>query len=82
MAHATNKDIPCANPDIQSGRKFLAEGLQTAAGVALQCDEGSDFKTFRLGLFGLDKWHNADRAVQSLAEALDRIGITAPAKAA
>ncbi|MBA2674751.1 aminotransferase class V-fold PLP-dependent enzyme [Ramlibacter sp.] len=71
-----------SDPDIQSGKKFLAEGLQTAAGVALQCDEGSDFRTFRLGLFGLDKWHNVDRAVQSLAEALDRIGITAPAKAA
>ncbi|MES2939142.1 MAG: aminotransferase class V-fold PLP-dependent enzyme [Pseudomonadota bacterium] len=71
-----------SDPDIQSGKKFLAEGLQTAAGVPLQCDEGSDFKTFRLGLFGLDKWHNVDRTVRNLAEALDRLGITAPAKAA
>lgn len=70
------------DPDIQSGKKFLAEGLQTAAGVPLQCDEGSDFKTFRLGLFGLDKWHNVDRTVKLLADALDRIGIHAPAKAA
>lgn len=70
------------DPDIQSGRKFLNEGLQTAAGVPLQCDEGADFKTFRIGLFGLDKWHNVDRTVRSLQEALDRLGVKAPAKAA
>ena len=71
-----------SDPDIQSGRKFLNEGLQTAAGVPLQCDEGSDFKTFRLGLFGLDKWHHADRTVKQLADALDRIGVPAQKKAA
>lgn len=63
--------------DIQSGKKFLAEGLQTAAGVPLQCDEGADFKTFRVGLFGLDKWHNVDKTLAHLAGALDRMGITA-----
>ena len=65
--------------DIQSGKKFLAEGLQTAAGVPLQCDEGADFKTFRVGLFGLEKWHNVDATVANLAGALDRIGMNAPA---
>jgi aspartate aminotransferase-like enzyme len=70
------------DPEIQSAKKFLNEGLQTAAGVPLQCDEGADFKTFRIGLFGLDKWHNVDRTVQNLAQALDRLGIHAPAKAA
>ncbi|MBI2771430.1 MAG: alanine--glyoxylate aminotransferase family protein [Burkholderiales bacterium] len=64
--------------EIQSSRKFLAEGLQTAAGVPLQCDEGADFKTFRVGLFGLEKWHHVDRTVQQLATALDHIGIAAP----
>ena len=63
------------DPGIQSGAKFLSEGLQTAAGVPLQCDEGADFKTFRVGLFGLDKWHNVDRTVSQLAAALDRIGV-------
>ena len=63
------------DPDIQSGKKFLNEGLQTAAGVPLQCDEGPDFKTFRVGLFGLDKWHNVDRTVGQLAAALDRVGV-------
>ena len=67
------------DPEIQSGRAFLAVGLQTASGVPLQCDEGPDFKTFRLGLFGLEKWHNVDRTVGQLSKALDDIGV-APAK--
>jgi aspartate aminotransferase-like enzyme len=71
-----------SDPDIQSGRKFIAQGLQTAAGVPLQCDEGPEFKTFRMGLFGLEKWHNVDRTVGHLAEALDRMGVAAPANAA
>jgi aspartate aminotransferase-like enzyme len=67
------------DPEIQSSRKFLAEGLQTAAGVPLQCDEGADFMTFRVGLFGLEKWHHVDRTVTQLAAALDHIGLRAPA---
>jgi len=63
------------DPVIQSGKKFLNEGLQTAAGVPLQCDEGPDFKTFRVGLFGLEKWHNVERTVANLAGALERIGV-------
>ncbi len=62
------------DPDIQSGKKFAEVGLQTAAGVPLQCDEPADFRTFRIGLFGLEKLHNVDRTVKSLREALDRIG--------
>jgi aspartate aminotransferase-like enzyme len=64
--------------DIQSGKKFLDQGLQTAAGVPLQCDERADFKTFRVGLFGLEKWHQVDRTVTNLAGALDRIGLVEP----
>jgi aspartate aminotransferase-like enzyme len=66
------------DPEIQSGKKFLAQGLQTAAGVPLQCDEGADFMTFRVGLFGLEKWHQVERTVGQLAAALDRIGLVAP----
>ncbi len=58
---------------IQSGKKFLGEGLQIAAGVPLQCDEGADFQTFRLGLFGLDKLHQLERTVQQLERALDGV---------
>jgi aspartate aminotransferase-like enzyme len=61
--------------ELQSSKKFLAEGLQTAAGVPLQCDEPADFATFRIGLFGLEKWHNVDRTVAQLSAALDRVGI-------
>jgi aspartate aminotransferase-like enzyme len=63
------------DPEIQSGRKFLAQGLQTAAGVPLQCDEGADFMTFRVGLFGLEKWHQVERTVGQLATALEGIGV-------
>ena len=59
--------------DIQSSKKFAALGLQTAAGVPLQCDEGADFQAFRLGLFGLDKLRNVDRTVQHLEQALSQI---------
>ena len=58
---------------LHSGKSFLAEGLQSASGVPLQCDEGPDFKTFRLGLFGLEKLQHIDRTVQNLEAALDRI---------
>jgi len=71
-----------SDPDIQSSKKFLNAGLQAAAGVPLQCDEGPEFRTFRLGLFGLDKWHNVDRTVTLLKDTLDRMGLKAPAKAA
>lgn len=67
-----------ADPEIQNSKKFLALGLQTAAGVPLQCDEPADFMTFRVGLFGLEKLHNADRSVQQLADALDALGIVQP----
>lgn len=59
--------------DIHTGAKFIAQGLQTAAGVPLQCDEPADYRTFRIGLFGLDKLGNVDRAVGNIARALDEI---------
>lgn len=61
------------DPDIQTGKKFAALGMQIAAGVPLMCDEPDDFKTFRIGLFGLDKLHNPDRTVQNLSDILDRL---------
>jgi aspartate aminotransferase-like enzyme len=61
------------DPDIQSGKKFIALGLQTAAGVPLQCDERPDFRTFRIGLFGLEKLAHVDRTVELLANALEKI---------
>ncbi len=68
-----------SDPDIQSGRKFLAVGLQTASGVPLQCDEGPDFRTFRIGLFGLEKLHNPERTVENFAKALEAVANETPA---
>jgi aspartate aminotransferase-like enzyme len=61
------------DPELQSGRKFLAAGLQTASGVPLQCDEPADFMSFRVGLFGLEKWHDPQRSLAQLATALERV---------
>lgn len=59
--------------DIHNTRKFVALGLQSAAGVPLMCDEPADFRTFRIGLFGLDKLRNIDQTVRHLEQALDQI---------
>ena len=58
---------------IQSAKKFALAGMQVGAGVPLQCDEPADFKTFRIGLFGLDKLQNVERTVASLAKVLNEI---------
>ena len=62
-----------SDDSIQNGKAFIAQGLQTAAGVPLMCDEPASFKTFRIGLFGLDKLHNVERSVATLRQALDAI---------
>ena len=67
---------------MQSGKALMAQGLQIAAGVPLQCDEGADFQTFRIGLFGLDKLHHIDRTVANLERALDAAAPAVQARAA
>lgn len=62
-----------ADPEVQSGHKFASLGVQIAAGVPLQCDEGPDYKSFRLGLFGLDKLKDVDASVARLRAALERV---------
>lgn len=62
-----------SDPDVQTGRKFAALGLQIAAGVPLQCDEGPDFRSFRLGLFGLDKLYDVDASIERLEAAIDKV---------
>ncbi len=61
------------DPLIQNGSKFAAEGMQIAAGMPLQCDEPEDFRTFRLGLFGLDKLYDVDGTLGRLLPVLDRV---------
>jgi aspartate aminotransferase-like enzyme len=59
-----------SDADIQSGKRFADLGVQIAAGVPLQVNEGTDFRTFRIGLFGLDKLRNVDRTVRVLEQVL------------
>lgn len=61
--------------DIQNGSRFAKAGFQIAAGVPLQIDEPVGFKTFRIGLFGIDKLMNVDRTVQMLEVGLDKVGL-------
>lgn len=58
---------------LANAKAFAEQGLQTAAGVPLQCDEGADFRSFRIGLFGLEKLQNIERTVATLEQALARI---------
>lgn len=62
-----------ADPDIQNGRKFLAQGYQIAAGVPLMVDEGADYRSFRLGLFGLDKLLDVPASLKRLETAFDAV---------
>ncbi|WP_371224365.1 aminotransferase class V-fold PLP-dependent enzyme [Roseovarius sp. 2305UL8-3] len=61
------------DPDIQNGKKFAALGMQIAAGVPLACDEPEDFRTFRLGLFGLDKLYDVPGTLTRLKGVLDQV---------
>ena len=61
------------DPEIQNGKKFAALGMQIAAGVPLQCNEPEGFRTFRLGLFGLDKLYDVPAAIARLKSTLDKV---------
>ena len=61
------------DPDVQNGKKFVGEGVQIAAGVPLQVGEGPEFKTFRIGLFGIDKLKDVAGTVARLKDAVDRV---------
>ena len=61
------------DPAIQNGSKFRELGLQIAAGVPLQVGEGAEFRTFRLGLFGLDKLSDVPATVARLRRAVDQV---------
>ena len=67
--------VVCYTTDdsVQNGKKFVEQGLQIAAGVPLQCDEPADYKTFRLGLFGIDKLNDVDGTVARFKTALDAV---------
>ncbi len=62
-----------SDPEVKTGKAFAAHGVQIAAGVPLMCDEGAEFSTFRLGLFGLDKLRDVDASVARLTDVLDQV---------
>ena len=59
--------------DMKSGKKFMQQGVQIAAGVPLQIGEGEEYMSFRIGLFGLDKLMNIDRTVSFFEQALTQV---------
>ena len=59
---------------VHKGRAFAELGVQIAAGVPLKCGEPDGFKTFRVGLFGLDKLTNVDAAFDRFNAALTQVG--------
>jgi aspartate aminotransferase-like enzyme len=61
------------DPEVQTGKKFAAQGFQIAAGVPLMVDEGPDYKSFRLGLFGLDKLKDVPASLARLEAAFDKV---------
>ncbi len=67
--------VVCYTDDkaIHNGSKFSNIGIQIAAGVPLQCDEGDDYQAFRIGLFGLDKLKDVDAAVKRFEDALKQV---------
>ncbi|WP_435979728.1 aminotransferase class V-fold PLP-dependent enzyme [Psychrobacter sp. DM4] len=59
--------------DMHKGSAFAEAGMQIAAGVPLKVGEPESFKTFRLGLFGLDKLTDIDNAVTRFESVLDKV---------
>lgn len=59
--------------DISNAKKLVALGLQSAAGVPLMCGESKDFRSFRVGLFGLDKLKDVDGAVERLQAVVQKL---------
>ena len=59
--------------DMKNGAAFAANGVQIAAGVPLECGESAAFKTFRVGLFGLDKLADIDGTISDFMQALDMV---------
>ena len=67
--------VVCYTSDdaIHKGKAFAENGMQIAAGVPLQVGEPDNFKTFRIGLFGIDKLKDVDGAVERFKTVLDKV---------
>jgi len=73
-----------SDPEVKSGAKFAALGMQIAGGVPLMLDEfttsSPEFCTFRLGLFGIDKLKKADETVLRLDATLSALSSSPTAR--
>ena len=67
--------VVCYTDDanLQNGSKFAAAGMQIAAGVPLAVDEPADFRTFRIGLFGIDKLRTPDETLKTFIDVADQV---------
>ncbi|BBI60138.1 hypothetical protein HSBAA_14440 [Vreelandella sulfidaeris] len=65
--------VVCYSDDSGLVGKLAQAGVQVAGGVPLMCDEGDNFQTFRVGLFGLDKLHHTERSVDNLEQAIQAV---------
>ena len=65
--------VQAERPAAEVVAAFAQAGVQVAGGVPLMVDEPEGFQTFRIGLFGLDKWADADAAAARLEAALDQV---------
>ncbi|MEM7718255.1 MAG: aminotransferase class V-fold PLP-dependent enzyme [Pseudomonadota bacterium] len=59
--------------ELQTGKPFMSAGMQVAAGVPLMVGEGDDYRSFRIGLFGLDKLKDVDASVARFEAALETV---------
>ena len=64
---------PSECPFDELPRRFAEQGLQIAAGVPLMLDEGPEFRSFRIGLFGLDKLKDVPASLARLDAAFDKV---------
>jgi len=65
--------VVCYSESAEMVANFKAQGLQIAGGVPFKCDEPEGLKTFRIGLFGIDKLRNPERTANIFAEKLGEI---------
>lgn len=64
---------PSATDNPVMMNKFKDYGLQIAMGVPWRIDEPEGLKTFRMGLFGLDKLGDIGNTVDTMAQSLDKV---------
>lgn len=62
-----------SSDEIHKGTAFAKVGVQIAAGTPLQVDEPNDYKSFRIGLFGLDKLTDIEGTVERFKGAADQV---------